>query len=473
MIWDIAYVVLLVVYFYTIFTTIAFLLFENRNPVKSIAWIFVLLFVPVMGFVCYILIGKKFRTRHIISKRSLRLMELYEASGHRDVSALPLTTAQRSLVNLAMGNSDAPFFEGNSVKIFTDATQLYDKIIEDIENAKHHISLEYYVFCPDKIGRRVMDALKRKAKEGVKVRVIIDDVGSWPFKKKHEEEMTAAGIEMGRFLEARLPFINSRVNYRNHRKILVVDGVVGYTGGVNIADRYIDGLKWGCWRDTHIRYEGAVVLGLQKVFFEDWYFVRQSLVDDSVYYPEPKRTGEVKIQTVVSGPDMQWESIMQLFVKAFATATKRIFIETPYFLPPESLITTLQSAALAGVDVRLILPRRSDAPVTLKSSYSYLDEMFKAGIKIYFYHPGFIHSKITVVDDDISFVGSANMDFRSFEQNFELNTIIYDKTVTAQLTDIFEKDLSDSLKIEESTWKSRPRRQKIAESLSRLCSPLL
>lgn len=473
MILEIAYIVLLVVYIYTIFTTILFLLVENRNPVKSIAWILVLLFVPVLGVFFYFLVGKKFRKKHIISKRSLRLLKKYESSVNQVSSDGNMTEKQKLVANLALKNSDASLFENNAVEVFSDATVLYEKIFEDIKNAKHHINLEYYIFCPDKLGRRMMEALKEKAKEGLKIRVIIDDVGSWRFKKRHVQELTDVGIEVKSFLSVGLPFINSHVNYRNHRKILVIDGRVAYTGGINIADRYIEGLKWGIWRDTHVRLMGSVVLGLQKVFFEDWYFVKQSLVDDSMFYPKPEQCGNVLLQPVISGPDMQWESIMQLYVKSFALATKCIYIETPYFLPPESLINVLQCAALSGVDVRIILPRKSDAVITLYSSYSYLDQMMKSGIKIYFYQPGFIHSKVTIVDDDLSFVGSANMDFRSFEQNFELNTIIYDKGVTAELISLFKNDMENSVEVYEEDWKSRSNREKIKESLARLFSPLL
>lgn len=472
MIWEIAYIIIYAVYVYTICVTIFFMLVENRNPVKSIAWILVLVFLPILGFLFYILVGRKFRKRHMISKRSLLINKKSNTIDLTELPSLELTDEQRSIATLAFRNSDAMLHENNAVTIFTKATDLYDNIIADLKGAKHHIHMEYYIFLADKIGQRIMDVLKEKAQEGVIVRVIIDDVGSWQLKKKKILELQEAGIEIKSFLEVGLPYINSRVNYRNHRKIIVVDGLIGYTGGFNIADRYVEGLSWGCWRDTHIRLEGSAVLGLQKNFLTDWFFVKRELIQDALYYPAQEKKGNCLTQIVISGPDMAWESIMQIFAKAFMEAKKRIYVESPYFLPPESLITALQTAALSGIDVRLILPKKSDAKITLYSTFSYIDQMLKAGIKVYMYDPGFIHSKI-VITDDISFIGSANMDFRSFEQNFELNAIMYDTEVAQQMTDIFMDDVNHSVEITKETWTTRSLTQKVKESFSRLLSPLL
>ncbi len=472
MIWEIAYIIIYAVYVYTICVTIFFMLVENRNPVKSIAWIMVLVFLPILGFLFYILVGRKFRKRHMISKRSLLINKKSNTIDLTELPSLELTDEQRSIATLAFRNSDAMLHENNAVTIFTKANDLYNNIIADLKGAKHHIHMEYYIFLADKIGQRIMDVLKEKAQEGIIVRVIIDDVGSWQLKKKKIRELQEAGIEIRSFLEVGLPYINSRVNYRNHRKIIVVDGLIGYTGGFNIADRYVEGLSWGCWRDTHIRLEGSAVLGLQKNFLTDWFFVNRELIQDALYYPAQEKKGNCLTQIVISGPDMAWESIMQIFAKAFMEAKQRIYVESPYFLPPESLITALQTAALSGIDVRLILPKKSDAKITLYSTFSYIDQMLKAGIKVYMYDPGFIHSKI-VITDDISFIGSANMDFRSFEQNFELNAIMYDSEVARQMTDIFMDDVNHSVEITKETWTTRSLTQKVKESFSRLLSPLL
>ena len=444
---------------------------ENRNPVKSIAWIFVLIFVPIFGFLFYILVGKRFRKRRIINKRSYRLRE----GNHTEIEAFPeneMKTFEKGIAKLAYNNSGALLCLNNDVKIYTNATLLFDDIISAIQQAKKHINIEYYIFNSDKIGTRIMNALIEKAKEGIEIRMIVDDVGSIKLKKKDIKALNAVGISVMSFLEVRLPYINSKVNYRNHRKILVIDGEVGFTGGYNVADRYIYGLSWGAWRDTHIKVQGSAVSELQKSFFEDWYFVAQELIDDAKFYPISEIHGESPMQIVISGPDLLWESILQCYIKAFTEAQEKIYIETPYFLPPESILTALQIAALNGIDVRIILPYRSDAPLTLFSTYSYLDQMFKAGVKVYLYQDGFIHSKVTIVDD-VSFVGSSNMDFRSFNQNFELNAIIYDKEVTKKFTEIYFDDIKHSNELDFDTWKKRPIQQRLKESTARLFSPIL
>lgn len=471
MIWDITTFLLLAVYIYTILTTIIFLMMENRNPVKSIAWIFVLVFVPIFGFLFYILVGKRFRKRRIINKRSYRLRE----DKQTDLGVFSdneLKENIKGIAHLAYNNSGALLCPNNNVKIYTNASELFNDIVEAINNAKQHINIEYYIFNSDKIGQRIMDVLKKKACEGIEIRMIVDDVGSIKLKKKDIRALKESGVKIMSFLEVRLPYINSKVNYRNHRKIIVVDGEVGFTGGFNVADRYIDGLKWGAWRDTHIKIEGSGVLELQKSFFEDWYFVSQEMIDNPKFYPTPKNLGKSLMQIIISGPDLLWESIMQCYVKAFSEARSRIYIETPYFLPPESIICALQIAALNGIDVRIILPYRSDAPLTLFSTYSYLDQMFKAGVKIYLYQEGFIHSKMTIIDD-FGFIGSSNMDFRSFNQNFELNAAIYDSEVTNNLTEIYNEDISRSKQLDFETWKKRPIQQRLKESFARLFSPIL
>jgi len=476
MLWEITSAIVVIVYVYTILTTIILLLMENRNPVKSIAWIVVLILVPIVGFVFYIFFGKNIRRQIVLSRRSLHKVKRNStiiASDIEQISSHILLPEQKNIATLALNSCDALAYENNEINIYTDGATLFEDIFNDLEKAKHHIHLEYYIFLDDEIGRKMVNALIRKVAEGLQVRVIIDDVGSWQMPKSTIREMQSHGIEVMSFLRVGLPFLSSKVNYRNHRKILIVDGKVGFTGGVNIADRYVKGLEWGKWRDTHVRIEGPAVHGLQKTFLTDWYFVSWKLISNTVFYPELKKTGNSLVQIITSGPNTLWNSVMQVYFMAIVQAREYVYIQTPYFLPTENIITALQTAALGGVDVRIILPTRSDAKITLTSSYSYMDEMLKAGIKMYFYQPGFLHSKTIVIDDKMFTVGSTNMDFRSFEQNFEINALIFDPEIAVKMKKIFEQDLADSIRVNARTWKKRPVKVRLKESVARLFSPLL
>jgi cardiolipin synthase len=476
MLWEITTGIVLIVYVYTILTTIVLLLMENRNPVKSIAWIVVLITVPIVGFVFYIFFGRNIRRRIVLSRRSLHKVKRNStmiASDIEQISSSVLSPEQRNIATLARNSCDALAYESNKLEIYTDGVSVFEDIFEDIKKAKHHIHLEYYIFLDDEIGRKMIDVLIGKVKEGVAVRVIIDDVGSWQMPKSTIREMQSQGIEVMSFLKVGLPFLSSKVNYRNHRKILIVDGKVGFTGGINIADRYVKGLKWGKWRDTHIRIEGPAVHGLQKIFLTDWYFVNRELISDAVFYPDLEKSGNSLVQIITSGPNTLWNSVMQVYFMAIVQAREYVYIQTPYFLPTESIITALQTAVLSGVDVRIILPMRSDAKVTLASSYSYMGEMLKAGVKMYFYQPGFLHSKTIVIDDKLFTVGSTNMDFRSFEQNFEVNALVFDPEIAVKMRKIFEQDLACSTRVNAKTWRKRPVKVRLKESIARLFSPLL
>lgn len=475
MLWEITTFVIGLVYIYTILTTVIMVLMENRNPVKSIAWILVLILVPIVGFIFYIFFGKNLRKQFVISRRSLQKLKGYSYTVE-DIRGVPsdvLPVEHRNLATLSMNSCDAEAYPNNQVTLYQDGKTLFDDIFEALESATHHIHMEYYIFLSDEIGRKVIDVLLRKVRQGVFVRVIIDDVGSWMMKKSAISEMREAGIRVESFLKVGLPFLSSKVNYRNHRKILIVDGRVGFTGGMNIADRYVEGLQWGPWRDSHLRIEGSGVAGLQKTFLYDWYFVDRKLISDANFFPLPEPKGKTLLQMVTSGPDTAWNSIMQVFFAAIVQARKYVYIETPYFLPNESMVTALQTAALSGTDVQVILPERADARFTLVGSYSYLNEMFKAGVKVYFYKRGFVHSKTIVIDDEISTVGSSNMDVRSFEANFEANVVMYDPNIALKLRQIFEEDRANSEEVNKADWEKRPIVQRVKESIARLFSPVL
>ena len=476
MVWELTTNLFLVLYFITIIGIILMLLMENRSPVKSIAWIFVLILLPVVGLLLYILVGKNFRKKMVISHRSLaKWKERIETIKGNPMLEKSFPKQYKNFAYMAVNSSNSTLYVNNGVRLFTTGKEFFDSMFAEVEKARKYVHVEFYIFNSDTIGSKFIEILKRKAKEGVKVRVIIEDVGSWLMRKSSVREMRAAGIEIYCFLKVGLPAINSKVNYRNHRKIVVIDGDVGYTGGMNVADRYVEGSKWGAWRDTHLRIEGEAVHGLQRVFLSDWYFVSRSLLsDDPLYYPTPDSpSGNSLVQVVSSSPDSEWESIMQTFFMAIAQARNYIYLQTPYFLPNQTIVNALQCAALGGVDVRIIIPRHSDASFALKSSMTYIDEMLNAGVKVYFFEEGFIHSKTIVIDDNLSTVGSANMDFRSFEQNFEINTWIYDPEFAQTMKHIFLSDLEKSSQINLEEWRNRPRLEKFGESWARLFSPLM
>ena len=305
------------------------------------------------------------------------------------------------------------------------------------------------------------------------MRILYDDVGCSGVKKSFFEQMRREGIEVYAFLHVKFPLFTSKINYRNHRKIAVIDGRVGFIGGMNIADRYVRGTKWGLWRDTHFRIEGSGAAGLQVSFLSDWSATTRQQIAGFDYFPTARRFTDNILQIVPSGPFGKWRVLLQADSYAVSNARERIWIQTPYYLPSDVLNSALQVAALAGIDVRLMLPARSDARAVDLASHSYLDDMMKAGVKILFYKPGFLHSKLMIIDDRLTVIGSANMDFRSFEHNFEINAFVYDGEFNARMSEIFAADAAHCHAVRPGEWFNRPRRQRLGESFMRIFSPLM
>ena len=472
----------IITYFAGIIYLVVDTVLENRSPLKTISWVLVLVLLPVVGFMFFIFFGQNFRKEKIIARNVLKNHEIFTSIATEQIAELKedeiLQDTQleekRQLVTLLLNNSNSVITSSNSIKILHNGQETFEAIISALENAKSFIHLEYYIFADDKIGRAIINILKRKAKEGVEVRIIVDDVGSWELKKPFYKEMRAAQIDIYSFLEVHFPKLTSKINYRNHRKIIVVDGTVGFMGGINIADRYVEGHKeYGIWRDTHLRIEGDAINLLQTVFLTDWYFVSHKELSDKKYFPYKIPTGDKIIQIVSSGPDSDWHAIMMGIFQAISSAKKYVYIATPYFMPTEGVLLAMKTAALGGIDVKVILPQKSDAFITLRSTQSYIRELLEAGIKIYFYHKGFIHSKVLIIDDFVSIVGSANMDFRSFEQNFEISAFIYDEQTAKELNKTFDEDLSNSVQITQDKWNNRTQIDKWKESFARLVGPLL
>ena len=461
------------IYTATVIGIILVVILGNRNPLKTIPWVVVLIFAPVVGLVFYFFFGQDLRRKRIISRRTYKRLMVYALPAHVRRSDAPVPAACQSLSTLLTNTSQAVSFYGSRLTHYGDGASKMTALLEEIEKARDHIHILYYIFCDDETGARLQQALIRKAKEGVKVRVLYDDVGCNGVKKEFFQQMRDAGAEVHALLHVRFPMLTDRVNYRNHRKIVVIDGRIGFIGGMNIADRYVRGTQWGTWRDTHFRIEGSGAAGLQASFLSDWSATTKTHISGPEYYPPVGHFTDDILQIAPSGPFGKWRALLQADSYAIARARQRIWIQTPYYLPSEVLNTALQEAALAGIDVHLMLPARSDSKVVDLATHSYLDDMMKAGVKISFYKPGFLHSKLLIIDDMLSVIGSANMDFRSFEHNFEINAFVYDREFASRMAAIFEDDLTHCHTVTPGEWFTRPRTRRVAESLMRVFSPLL
>lgn len=462
----------LVVYSVTILGIILVIITENRNPLKTLPWIVVLVLAPVVGLVFYFFFGQNLSKQRIISRRTRKRITMQlEEPEHPEGPGIP--PRYRPLASLLLNTLYSVPLYGSRIAVYTDGRSKMEALMEEIARARHHIHIQYYILNDDQTGCRLRDALVAKAREGVRVRILYDDVGSRGAKNSFFKGMRDAGIEVYAFLHVKFPLFTSKVNYRNHRKIVVIDGRIGFIGGMNIADRYVRGTQWGTWRDTHFRIEGSGAAGLQASFLSDWSATTKTHISGPEYYPPVGHFTDDILQIAPSGPFGKWRALLQADSYAIARARQRIWIQTPYYLPSEVLNTALQEAALAGIDVHLMLPARSDSKVVDLATHSYLDDMMKAGVKISFYKPGFLHSKLLIIDDMLSVIGSANMDFRSFEHNFEINAFVYDREFASRMAAIFEDDLTHCHTVTPGEWFTRPRTRRVAESLMRVFSPLL
>lgn len=470
---EITYWLFNALYIYAVAMTIIVLMLENRNPIKSIAWIITIISLPVVGLILYALFGRDFRKGNTVKKANKAYAEALKGLDEKFDQGNPVE-GYENLSQLIYNLCNEKLYSNTYIKPFTDGASLYESIFADIESAKETIFAEYYIIENDKISDRFIDTLIKKANEGLKVKIVVDAVGSWKVRKKTKQRLADAGIEYHEFLPVSLPFFGRKINYRNHRKILLIDNEIGYIGGMNVADRYIEGKKSiGKWRDTHIKVIGDGIQGLAKVFRRDYHFVSRQLTSISTKKPS-KVDGftPCNMQTVFSGPDMEYRAIMQTYLRIIMQSKKYVYIESPYFMPNEAVRSALVTAAKSGVEIKIIIPLFSDDRIVLMSTYSYVKDLASAGIHFYFYKAGFIHSKLIVSDDKIVSLGSANMDFRSLEHNFETNVILYGDETASIFHNIFERDMADSESFDMKRWKSRPFSMRIKESIARLFSPV-
>ncbi|WP_440897870.1 cardiolipin synthase [Amphibacillus sp. Q70] len=479
---DIIALILGLILFLNIALAITIVFLEHKNPTSTWSWLLVLTFIPLGGFLLYLMFGRK------LSRKKLFIWDNKSRFGVKNAvenqlqllaeDSFPIPDHfenNRDLFYLHLRNNDAILTQENEVEIYNDGQAKFDALIKDIESAKHHIHMQYYIYRSDHLGKRIGNLLKKKAQEGVSVRFLYDDLGARKLSRRFIRELKQAGVLVEAFFPSLIPKINFKINYRNHRKLVIIDGEIGYTGGFNVGDEYLGEVKkYGYWRDTHLRITGEAVRNMQTRFILDWNQAskQQLILYDPIYY-QAKPNGNVGMQIVSSGPDSDWEQIKYGYIKMIMEAEDYVYIQTPYFIPDESLADVVKIAALSGIDVRIMIPNKPDHPFVYWATHSYIGNMLEAGAKIYIYQNGFLHAKTIMVDGKIASVGTANIDVRSFRLNFEVNAFLYSEDVTQRLIADFEQDMSQSDLLTLEDYRKRSLWIQIKESIARLISPIL
>lgn len=451
---------------------------ERKDPTTTWAWLLILLLIPGVGFIVYLLLGqnlsrqKIFREKKIIDKtRAAGLEEMQEIHGIK----MELQDEYSDLILMNYNQCGSIYTTGNEVKTYISGEKKFHDLIKDIRLAKSFIHIEYYIFRFDDLGKAIIDELKSKVDEDVEVRLLVDGMGSKNLKQKEIRYIKSLGIKFSIFFPGAFPRINTRINYRNHRKIVVIDGEIGYVGGFNVGNEYVNrGHQFKFWRDTHLKVKGQAVNELNKRFILDWDYASNENFDNIIkYFPKPKEYGRVGMQIVSSGPDHMDEYIKIAYMKIINNARKYVYIQTPYLVPDEPILEALRISALSGVDVRIIVPDKPDHFFMEWVLSANIANLIDYGVKIYRYNNGFIHSKTIVSDDIVSSIGTANMDNRSFRLNFEVNAFIYDGVVAKEQSKIFLNDQKFSTFVTKEAYEKRSRVLRIKESLIKLVSPIL
>ncbi|MBS4219372.1 cardiolipin synthase [Bacillus sp. FJAT-49711] len=456
---------------------------ERRDAGATWAWLLVLFFVPVAGFVLYLIFGQNLSRKKIFEWRDKNKIGIMEITKYQ-IELLQKgefmfndnrTSQYKDLIYMLLVNDRAVLTQDNHVDIFTDGEHKFRSLLNDIISAKDHIHIVYYIVRNDRLGKELLDTLTKKAKEGVEVKFLYDAMGSRRLPRKFFRPLIEAGGKVSVFFPAVLPHLNLQVNFRNHRKLAIIDGEIGYTGGFNIGDEYL-GLnkRFGYWRDTHLRICGKAVYAMQTRFILDWNQASSTKVmyEDRLF-PEIEAVGVTDVQIVSSGPDSEWEQIKYGMLKLITSAKKYIYIQTPYFIPDASVLDAIKIAALSGVDVRLMIPNKPDHPFVYWATLSNVGQLLRTGAKVYIYENGFIHAKTMVADGKIATVGTANIDVRSFKLNFEVNAFLYDEILVEKLVDIYGNDIKHSRELTLEEYQNRSSFIRFKESLSRLLSPIL
>ncbi|MGG7060215.1 cardiolipin synthase [Clostridium nigeriense] len=474
-------IIVLISFIINLFIIFIIILFGKKRPEKTLSWMLILIILPPIGLILFIFLGRNWKVNTLDKKSKERAINLTTFNLLKENEIL---TEYKSLITLLASNSYSPLFLNNEITILDGGVEKFERMKEKLQEASDHIHLEYYIVKNDKIGNEIKDILIQKAKEGVKVRFIIDKVGSIKLNHKYIKDLKKAGVDVVFYsyvLAPLLRFINTQINYRNHRKIVIIDGKVAFLGGINIGDEYLGLGKLGDWKDCHIMIEGDCVLGLQSVFLDDFSSIKKYnneqisvLSNVENYFKNHSFNGNIPMQIIRSGPDSEFPSIMQALIKIISSAKKSINIITPYFIPSEGLMDSLKIAALSGIKISLIFPEKADHFTVNRASQTYLSELKKSGANIYMYNKdAFIHSKLLTVDEKICTIGTANMDIRSFELNYEINSVIYNEDITRELDNIFKNLLKNCRNFNYKEYENRSILTKLIDGISRLLSSIL
>ena len=467
--------IITILYLFIVIAAVVVVVREKRNPIRALAWVIALIFLPGIGLIFYIFFGRSLRGEMMTQNNKRRMLNSQRNTSEKKKRHFAPSEETKNLVVLGSRLSGFQYTENNKVEIFTDGYTKFEFLKKDLKLAQKSIFLQYYIFLDDKIGNEIADILISKARDGVEVKVIYDHVGSFSAKNSFFKRMEKEGVEIHPFFRVNFPQFANRVNWRNHRKIVVIDGKIGYIGGMNIADRYSygDGDGKTSWRDTHFRVQGDIIESLVYSFVIDWNFQK-----NNTYFPDlssisHNETSNTGLQLVTGGPVNNWNNLSLMFLKAITSARKKIWIQTPYFLPTDALFNAIEAAALAGVDVRIMMPEHTDSVLLHYASFSYISQCIEAGVKIYLYQAGMLHAKSMIIDDSLVIAGSTNFDFRSFENNFECNLFMYDDTINEKMRDIFYEDIKKCIRVNKESWQKRPLGHRFKESVLRLISPIL
>lgn len=478
--------ILVIAFYIYLFASIVFLLLDNRKVSSTFAWLLAFIIFPVVGILVYIFLGKNHRIIGRRSRKPFQMIGEYIPDNQKryikdqekledEINELCKSCNGRKLAQLLRHNSFSLLTRNNTVQILQNGIEKFPALVKDIKEAKQSIHMTYFIWRDDDMTRKIKDLLIRKVKEGIKVRILVDTLGASTISRKYKKEMREGGVQFFTYFSYLSPFSFHTISYRNHRKLAVIDGRIGYTGGMNMGKEYVDGgNKYDSWRDTHLRFEGEAVDILQSVFALEWEgATKENLSNEKKYFPKAQEgLGETITQLTTSGPDSSWAAVQQMFFKMITSAKKKIILQSPYFIPEEDLMEAMKTAALSGVDVRIMITGVPDKKMVYWAAFTYFEDLLKAGVRIFHYKKGFLHAKTIAIDSSICSIGTANFDVRSFIIDYELMATFYDRKVTRELEGDFENDLKDCEEMTLEKYNSIGRLKKLRNSAIRLFSPI-